>query len=118
MILMNRRKFLLGAGGSMLALPWLEAYAEDPGTKVLKKAQLLLRVLPELLQLLKQARQKALRLRRQAAQQEKQPRPRPARAIKAKNNPLTFIDDKSLVYSKLWLIFVVIRKKTVTGLKT
>jgi hypothetical protein len=29
----NRRRFLLGAGGSMLALPWLETYAEDPRTK-------------------------------------------------------------------------------------
>lgn len=33
---MDRRKFLLGASGSMMALPWLEAYAADPITKGLK----------------------------------------------------------------------------------
>ncbi len=33
---MDRRKFLLGASGSMMALPWLELYAEDPKTKSMK----------------------------------------------------------------------------------
>jgi hypothetical protein len=36
----DRRKFLLGAGGSMMALPWLELYAADPGTKKLKAPSL------------------------------------------------------------------------------
>jgi len=36
----DRRKFLLGASGSMMALPWLELYAADPGTKKLKSPSL------------------------------------------------------------------------------
>ena len=37
---MNRRKFLLGAGGSMMALPWLEMHAEEPSTRKLKEPPL------------------------------------------------------------------------------
>ncbi len=37
---MNRRKFLLGASGSMLALPWLELLAENPITKAIKEPPL------------------------------------------------------------------------------
>ena len=37
---MDRRKFLLGAGGSMMALPWLEMYAEEPSTRKLKDPSL------------------------------------------------------------------------------
>ena len=37
---MNRRKFLLGASGSAMALPWLEVYAEDPKTKKAKDPSL------------------------------------------------------------------------------
>jgi len=36
----DRRKFLLGAGGSIMALPWLEMYAEEAATKKLKEPSL------------------------------------------------------------------------------
>jgi hypothetical protein len=36
----DRRKFLLGTAGSVMALPWLEAYAEDVKTKKLKEPAL------------------------------------------------------------------------------
>ncbi len=36
----NRRKFLLSASGSAMALPWLEAYADDPITKKAKDPSL------------------------------------------------------------------------------
>ncbi len=36
----DRRKFLLGAGGGMMALPWLEMYAEEEATKKLKEPSL------------------------------------------------------------------------------
>lgn len=37
---MDRRKFLLGTGGSMMALPWLEMNAEEPATRKLKEPSL------------------------------------------------------------------------------
>jgi len=37
---MDRRKFLFGAGGSMMALPWLELHAEEPSTRKLKEPSL------------------------------------------------------------------------------
>jgi len=37
---LNRRKFLYGAGGSMLALPWLEMVAAEGATKKLKEPSL------------------------------------------------------------------------------
>ena len=36
----DRRKFLFGAGGSMMALPWMEMHAEEPSTKKLKEPSL------------------------------------------------------------------------------
>ncbi len=36
----DRRKFLLGAGGSVMALPWLEMYAEEAATRKLKEPAL------------------------------------------------------------------------------
>jgi len=36
----DRRKFLLGTGGGMMALPWLEMYAEEAATKKLKEPSL------------------------------------------------------------------------------
>ena len=36
----DRRKFLLGTGGSIMALPWLEMYAEEAVTKKLKEPSL------------------------------------------------------------------------------
>ena len=36
----DRRKFLFGAGGSIMALPWLEMNAEEPVTKKLKEPSL------------------------------------------------------------------------------
>ena len=36
----DRRKFLLGTGSGMMALPWLEVYAEDALTKKLKEPSL------------------------------------------------------------------------------
>ena len=36
----DRRKFLLGTGSGMMALPWLEMYAEDALTKKLKEPSL------------------------------------------------------------------------------
>ncbi|MED5587198.1 MAG: DUF1552 domain-containing protein [Verrucomicrobiota bacterium] len=36
----DRRKFLLGAGGSVMALPWLEMYAEETATRKLKEPAL------------------------------------------------------------------------------
>ena len=36
----DRRKFLLGAGGGMMALPWLEMYAQEAVTKKLKEPSL------------------------------------------------------------------------------
>ena len=36
----HRRKFLLGTGGGMMALPWLEMYAEEAATKKLKEPSL------------------------------------------------------------------------------
>jgi hypothetical protein len=36
----DRRKFLFGAGGSIMALPWLEMNAEEPKTKKLKEPSL------------------------------------------------------------------------------
>ena len=36
----DRRKFLFGAGGSMIALPWLEMNAEDAVTKKFKDPSL------------------------------------------------------------------------------
>ncbi len=40
MMPLDRRKFLLGAGGCMMPLPWLEMYAQDPNTKNLKAPSL------------------------------------------------------------------------------
>lgn len=37
---MDRRKFLFGAGGSMMALPWLELHAEEPSTRKPKEPSL------------------------------------------------------------------------------
>jgi len=37
---MDRRKFLFGAGGSVMALPWLELHAEEPSTRKLKEPSL------------------------------------------------------------------------------
>ena len=37
---MDRRKFLLGTGGRMMALPWLELHAEEPSTRKLKEPSL------------------------------------------------------------------------------
>ncbi|HAO94563.1 MAG: hypothetical protein CMP26_12745 [Roseibacillus sp.] len=37
---MDRRKFLFGAGGSMMALPWLELHAEEPSTRKVKEPSL------------------------------------------------------------------------------
>ena len=36
----DRRKFLFGAGGTVMALPWLEMNAEEPTTKKLKEPSL------------------------------------------------------------------------------
>ena len=36
----DRRKFLFGAGGSIIALPWLEMNAEDAVTKKFKDPSL------------------------------------------------------------------------------
>ncbi|RCL37826.1 MAG: DUF1552 domain-containing protein [Verrucomicrobia bacterium] len=37
---MDRRKFLLGTGGSVMALPWLEMHAEEPSTRKMKEPSL------------------------------------------------------------------------------
>ncbi len=37
---MDRRKFLFGASGSMMALPWLELHAEEPSTRKPKEPSL------------------------------------------------------------------------------
>ena len=42
----DRRKFLFGAGGSIIALPWLEMNAEDAVTKKFKDPSLRFASLP------------------------------------------------------------------------